>query len=339
MGCDLARGSLQALRPRTRSQRQAIDQGHFGRLLRTRQEPLSQALFLSRARRVDASCHENVGIHDSVTTWPLETRLRSVKQHGVFEQPEAYERYIGRWSRRLAPEFISWLDVAAGSRWLDVGCGTGAFSTTILEQADPRSVVGVDPSRSFVDHARSAVRDPRASFAVGNAMSLDLPSGEFDVAAATLVLNFVPDPVTAIKEMRRVVTGGGTVGATVWDYAEGMRLLRIFWDAAAELDPASSALDEGRRFSICNPDGLRDCFKRAGLANIEVRPLVVEMVFSGFDDYWTPFLGGQGPAGAYTMSLPESDRVRLADLIRSHLQPGPDGSIRMTSRAWAVRGS
>ena len=262
-----------------------------------------------------------------------------MKLHDVFHQADAYERYMGRWSRRLASEFISWLDVAAGSRWLDVGCGTGAFSTTILEQADPRSVVGVDPSRPFVDHARSVVRDPRASFAVGNAMSLDLPSGEFDVAAATLVLNFVPDPVKAITEMRRVVTRGGTVGATVWDYAEGMRMLRIFWDAAAELDPASPALDEGRRFSICSPDGLRDCFERASLQGIDVRSLEVEMAFSGFDDYWTPFLGGQGPAPAYAMSLPDTERGRLGELIRSRLSREPDGSIRMTSSAWAVRGS
>ena len=262
-----------------------------------------------------------------------------MKQHYVFEQAEAYERYVGRCSRRLAPEFITWLDVAPASRWLDVGCGTGAFTSTILERAAPGAVVGVDPSRPFVDHARSVVRDPRASFAVGNAMSLDLPSGEFDVAAATLVLNFVPDPVEAIKEMRRVVRKGGTVGATVWDYADGMRMLRIFWDAAAELDPASSVLDEGRRFSICNPDGLRDSFRKAGLENIEVRPLQVDMVFSGFDDYWAPFLGGQGPAGAYATSLQGTERARLADQIRSRLSPEPDGSIRMTSSAWAVRGS
>jgi SAM-dependent methyltransferase len=263
-----------------------------------------------------------------------------VKRHDVFEQAEAYERYIGRWSRRLAPDFISWLDVAPGSRWLDVGCGTGAFTATILEQAAPSAVVGIDPSQPFVEHARSVVRDPRASFAVGNAMSLDLPSREFDVAAATLVLNFVPDPIKGIKEMRRVVRKGGTVGASVWDYADGMRMQRVFWDAAADLDPGASAFDEGRRrFSICNPDGLRKSFEQAGLERIEVRSLEVEMVFDGFDGYWSPFLGGQGPAPAYAMSLPDTERDRLADLIRSRLSPEPDGSIRMTSSAWAVRGS
>jgi len=262
-----------------------------------------------------------------------------VKRHYVFEKPELYEQYVGRWSRRLAPEFIRWLDVAPGSRWLDVGCGTGAFTSAVLERAAPTAVVGIDPSKPFVEHARSTVDDPRASFEVGNAMSLDLPSASFDAAAATLVLNFVPDPVAAIKEMRRVVRPGGTVGASVWDYAEGMRMLRVFWDAAAEFDPASSALDEGRRFSICNPDGLRNCFEQAELEKIDVRSLQVEMVFNGFDDYWAPFLGGQGPAPAYAMSLTDVERGRIAELIRSRLTPDADGSIRMTSSAWAVRGS
>ena len=257
----------------------------------------------------------------------------------MFERADAYERYVGRWSRRIAPEFAAWLAVPPGGRWLDVGCGTGAFTEAILGSANPGSVVGVDPSSSFIEHARSKVDDSRASFTVGDAMKLDLPDSSFDAAAAALVLNFVPDPISAVVEMTRVVRPGGRVGAYVWDYADGMRMMRVFWDAAVELDPSATDLDEGRRFEICRPERLRACFQTAGLAEISVRPLDVEMSFAGFDDYWSPFLGGQAPAPAYAMSLDSPARVQLAELIRSRLPAGADGTIQMTSRAWAVKGT
>lgn len=261
-----------------------------------------------------------------------------MSRHDVFDHGGAYEAYVGRWSRRLAPIFIDWLDVPAGSRWLDVGCGTGALSEAVLEISKPATVTGIDPSRGFIDHARAAISDARASFAVGSAMALEFGDATFDAVVSALVLNFVPDPLHAVGEMRRVARSGGTVGAYVWDYAEGMRMMRVFWDAAIELDPAVEKLDEGRRFPICRPAALRESFEAADLRQVEVDALNLEMSFTGFDDYWTPFLGGQAPAPAHAMSLSERDRDRLRDLVRSRLPTDRDGSIRLVSRAWAVRG-
>ncbi len=260
-------------------------------------------------------------------------------QHDVFQEAGAYERFIGRWSRKLTPGLVRWLAVPLQGRWLDVGCGTGSLTEAIIAEAFPASVVGIDPSSSFVARASETMKDPRASFRVGNAMSLEFAAGSFDVAAAALVINFVPEPSAAVAEMRRVVTKGGRVGAVVWDYSGEMRMLRTFWDAAAELDSAASRLDEGTRFPIPRPDALRPCFMGAGLQLVEVLPMTVDMVFQDFDDYWQPFLGGQGPAPGYTVSLAEIKKQELAELIRSRLAAEPDGTIKMTSRAWAVKGT
>jgi SAM-dependent methyltransferase len=209
----------------------------------------------------------------------------------------------------------------------------------MLDHASPSAVVGIDPSPEFVAHVKANLEDPRATFAVGSAMELDFDDGAFGAAAAGLVLNFVPDPAVAATEMRRVVRPGGTVGAYVWDYAGEMRMLRVFFDAAVELDPEAAQMDEGRRFPLCRPDRLLALFEGAGLQAVEVRSLDVDMDFQDFNDYWNPFLGGQGPAPHYAMSLDSARRGRLRDLIRSRLKPDPDGHIRMVSRSWAVKGT
>ena len=163
---------------------------------------------------------------------------------------DRYEPYVGRWSRRVAVQLLHWLGVPAGGAWLDVGCGTGALSAVILERAQPREVVGVDPSPYFVSYAQQRLNDPRASFRVGDAQALPLAAASFDAAAAALVLNFVPNPALAVAEMARTVKPGGTVAAYVWDYAGRMDLMRRFWAAAADTDPAAAELDEARRFPI-----------------------------------------------------------------------------------------
>jgi SAM-dependent methyltransferase len=262
-----------------------------------------------------------------------------VSSPDVFEAAEAYESYVGRWSRRAARDFIRWLAPAPGWQWLDVGCGTGAFTSTLLATAQPASVRGIDPSAKFVEHARAAVSDQRASFSEGNAMALGCVDGSFDAAAAALVLNFVPDPRAGVSEMTRAVRPGGMVAAYVWDYAREMRMMRVFWDAAAELNPAAAELDEGKRFPICEPTALKECFSGGGLTNVDVAAIEVDMQFRDFDDYWLPFLGGQAPAPAYAVSLPAPERDRLRDLIRTRLPTARNGSIRLVSRAWAVRGT
>lgn len=252
---------------------------------------------------------------------------------------DGYEPYIGRWSRLAARQFLAWLEVGAHARWLDVGCGTGALTATILAAADPSSVLGIDPSAGFVAHAASKTDDRRAGFAVGDAEALPVPDSAFDAAVSGLVLNFVPDPTRAMVEACRVVRAGGTVGAYVWDYAGEMQLIRIFWDAATRLDAPAAPLDEGRRFQICRPDALRALYEGAGLHGVEVEAIDVPTHFADFDDYWQPFLGGQGPAPAYAMSLLPEHRTALRESIRSSLPIRADGTIDLVARAWAVKGS
>lgn len=251
----------------------------------------------------------------------------------------AYEPYVGRWSRLVAREFLNWLAVPPGKRWLDVGCGTGALSQTLLDHAAPSAVMGIDPSESYVAFARARGLDGRVSYMVGDARSLPAEAGRYDVAVSGLVLNFVPEPDQALAEMVRVTRPGGMVAAYVWDYAGGMQVMRYFWAAALALDPAALEFDEGRRFlPLCQPDPLADLFGAAGLRQVKICAIDVPTVFRNFDDYWSPFLGGQGPAPGYAMSLSEERRVALRERIRASLPSAPDGSIHLIARAWAVRG-
>jgi SAM-dependent methyltransferase len=251
----------------------------------------------------------------------------------------AYEPYVGRWSRLVAKEFLSWLAVPPGKRWLDVGCGTGALSAMTLAMASPAQVDAVDRSEGYVGYAREHVKDPRVRFEVADAQALPSPSGSYDAAVSGLMLNFVPDPARAVAEMARVARSGAAVAAYVWDYAGRMELMRHFWDAAGALDPAARDLDEGRRFPLCHPEALAALFGGAALAAVETRAIEVPTVFRDFDDYWTPFLGGQGPAPGYAMSLDEGRRAALRERLRGALPAGPDGAIRLVARAWAVRGT
>jgi SAM-dependent methyltransferase len=251
---------------------------------------------------------------------------------------DAYEPYVGRWSRLVAHRFLDWLAISRNLRWLDVGCGTGALSQTVLDLASPAEVRGVDPSEGYIAYARAQVEDGRVRFDVGNAMALPYESGCFDVVVSGLVLNFVPEPATALSEMVRVTKSGGVTASYVWDYAGGMQVIRHFWEAAAVLDPLASELDEGSTFPLCKPEPLQKLFREAGLERIETRAIEVPAVFRDFEDYWSPFLGAQGPAPGYAMSLDEEDRVELRELIRGRLPIEPDGSIPLVAGAWAVRG-
>jgi SAM-dependent methyltransferase len=225
-----------------------------------------------------------------------------------------------------------------GCRWLDVGCGTGALAESILALAAPREVVGVDPSPAYVAFARDRVNDPRGRFEVGDAQAIREASASFDAVVSGLVLNFVPEPEKALSEMVRVTRPGRTVAAYVWDYAEGMELMRHFWDAAGALDPRAQELDEGRRFPLCKPEPLTDLFQTAGLEMVEVRAVDVPTVFRDFDDYWSPFLGGQAPAPGYAMSLSVERRAALRERIRASLPTNSRGEHHLIARAWAIRG-
>ena len=249
---------------------------------------------------------------------------------------DLYEPYVGRWSRVVAKEFLPWLGVAKGARWLDVGCGTGALAQCILRDFAPAQVHGIDPSEGFIEYAKA--HTTRTTYEVGDAQALPVRDQAFDAAIAGLVLNFVPKPAAAVAEMRRAVHRGGVVAAYVWDYAGKMELMRYFWDAAVELNPAAQPLDEGVRFPLCNANALEALFREAGLAAVEVRAIDAPTPFRDFDDYWTPFLGGQAPAPGYCMSLDEEKRAALRERIRSKLPVRPDGPIHLIARAWAVKG-
>jgi SAM-dependent methyltransferase len=249
-----------------------------------------------------------------------------------------YEPYVGRWSRRVAETFLPWTRAPRRAAWLDVGCGTGALIERILATCAPRSVKGLDPAEGFLALADENIDDPRVTLALGDARKIPAPNDVFEVVVSGLVLNFVPEPPAAAAEIARVLKRGGIAAAYVWDYAGGMQMMRHFWNAAAALDPEAREKDEGRRFPLCTPEALRALWTGAGFRAVEVAAIDIETVFKDFDDFWTPFLGGQGPAPGYCMSLPEEARARLRDRLRDSLPTAIDGSIPLYARAWAVQG-
>ena len=255
----------------------------------------------------------------------------------LWESASAYERFMGRWSRELARAFVLWLGVPPGRHWLEVGCGTGALTSGILEIGRPASVVATDASEQFIAHARAALPDQRVQFLTASADRLPARAAGYDVVASSLVLNFIPDPTEALREMRSRAAEDGIVAACVWDYAGGMQFLRRFWDAAVELDPAARQHDEGERFPICSPSALNAAFQEAGFSRVGVEPLEVATRFQDFDDYWIPFVGGPGPAPGYLSSLPAQRQQDLASRLIATLPRNKDGSIALTAKAWAAR--
>jgi SAM-dependent methyltransferase len=263
--------------------------------------------------------------------------MTTTTRHDAWQAGDSYEQYMGRWSRQVAPRFLDWLNVPAGLDWLEVGCGTGALSSAIVDRCAPKSLVSIDPSEGFLATARANVPDARATFQVGDAQALPVESASKDVVASALVLNFVPDRVRALGEMKRVARPGARIVFYVWDYpGGGMEVMRAFWQAATELDAGAADLTEDKRFSFCTPEGLRALADDVGLA-AEVVAIEVPTVFKDFDDYWQPFTLGAGPAPGYCTSLAPDARERLRGRLRASLPVRDDGTISLTARAWAVR--
>jgi SAM-dependent methyltransferase len=252
----------------------------------------------------------------------------------------AYERFLGRWSRRLAGPFADFARLADHGRVLDVGCGTGSLALTLAERGAPDRVAAIDLAAPYIAFARSRPGPAGIGFAVGDACRLPYADGSFGAALAQLALNFVPDATQAAREMRRVVRPGGIVAAAIWDFRGGLVFQRLFWDTAAGLDPGAGAARD-RLFSgpLALPDGLPALWHDAGVAAVERGSITIRMEYADFADYWEPLLGGQGPVGAYVEGLPDERRRQIEDRVRAAFLSGaPDGPRSLTATAWAVRG-
>ena len=250
-----------------------------------------------------------------------------------------YDRFMGRWSVLVAEKFLDWLSISPGSIWLDLGCGTGSLTKLILDTCEPNEIYAIDSSSEFIAHAQQTIANPIVNFQVGLAQALELESNLVDAVVSGIMLNFVPDPKTAIAEMIRITKPGGCIGIFLWDYAEGMEMLRYFWDAAVELDKSAIEFDEGIRFPLCKEGQLETLIREVGMKQVEATSIVVKTDFQNFDDFWQPFLGNVGPAPSYTMSLNQTERQKLEDKLHNMLPIDNNGSISLTARAWAVKGT
>jgi SAM-dependent methyltransferase len=258
----------------------------------------------------------------------------------VWHATDAYEAYVGRWSRPLAEAFLAWFAVPTGCRWLDVGCGTGALTEAILDATDPIAVVGIDPSPDFLGAAQRRIADPRARFAVGDARSLPVTSEGYDAVVAGLVLNFLPDPAPAVAEMVRTARPGGAVGAYVWDYRGEMQRMRYFWAAVAATDAEAATLDPRPHFHSCEPEPLTDLFCAAGLGDVAVGAIDLPMVFRDLDEFWLPHtMDGASAGQRYVSGLDDHRKDALREQLRVTLPFAADGSLNVIDRAWAVRGT
>lgn len=254
----------------------------------------------------------------------------------LWSNTDAYENYMGRWSKKIGPLFLQWLDAPRNTSWIDIGCGTGGLTELIANTYEASSIIGVDMAEGFIEIARSRVKN--ADFRVGSADNLDIVSDSVDYAVSALLLNFVPDAQATLDEMVRVVRPGGTVAHYVWDYAGHMQIMRNFFDTAILYDARSAEFDDGLNAPICRPGPLKNAFASAKLVDISVTALDIPTAFNNFDDYWTPFLGGVGSAPKYCVSLDESTRNKIRTALQEKLPTGPDGEILLAARAWAIKG-
>jgi SAM-dependent methyltransferase len=252
----------------------------------------------------------------------------------------AYDLWLGRWTRKLAEPFLDFAQFPDDGDLLDVGCGTGVLTFAMAERWPGRRITGVDLAAPFIAYARSSRRGEQPEFEVGDACALPYGEGQFAGAAAQFVLMFIPRPELAMQEMRRVTRRGGRIGTALWDLRGGLVFERILWDTAASIDPGARAVRDWRfNAPPVLPDGMPRLFREAGLQDIERESLTVRTVFSSFEDYWQPLLGGQGPVGQYFRKAAPDMKARIRDAVYdAYCSGAADGERSFTATAWAVRG-
>lgn len=258
----------------------------------------------------------------------------------MFGDAQAYERFMGRWSRLVALLLVDFAEVPNSGRILDVGSGTGSLAFEIALRRNSVRVTGIDPSDEYVAFATSRNSFvERVEFQKGDAQALQFADRTFAASVSLLVFNFIPDAAKALRELRRVTQPKGRISAAVWDYGGRMMMLRTFWEAAASVDPAVEKRDE-RHMRLCREGELSALWRQGGLEAVREKPLEITMRFSSFADYWDPFLLGQGPAGAYVRAMPDSGRQALREALKLRLAPESETeSFELPARVWAVTGS
>lgn len=252
----------------------------------------------------------------------------------IFDAADEYERVMGSWSRAAGEQFLDWLKPAPGLRWLDLGCGTGAFSEIILKRCSPGSIAGVDPAPAQIDYARGRI--PDADWRVGDAMALPFADDQFDIVASALVLNFIPDPDKALGEMRRVLRPGGIVAGYLWergpttDFSPHVPMERGLQSIGAEVRRPPSKPES-------NLDGACEALERAGFSDVSVTTIVATRTFKDFEDYWNVQTLLISPVGKSIAALSAESREALCEAMRSILNPAEDGSITYSARAVAFK--
>ena len=253
------------------------------------------------------------------------------------KRAEVYERFVGRSGRELAQRLVAWAGIQSDWKVLDVGCGPGALSSVLAKEVGHEKVAAVDPSKPFASACMD--RLPGADVRVASAEELPFAGASFDATCSQLVVNFLSDALAGLKEMRRVTRPGGLIAASVWDYAGEMTMLRMFWDAALEVDPVGAALlDDGKRMRYCEPGELAQLLSDAGLTEIVTDEITVSADYQDFEDLWMPFTTGVGPAGAYSTSLSASRRAELRESYLKRLG-SPDGPFELTACMGGARKS
>jgi SAM-dependent methyltransferase len=292
----------------------------------------------SHPKAPDQGVQSGVYVRAAARALPVARIINDVNEGGarMFRiSPRAYDGHVGRYSSELARGLIQLAGVRLSDLVVDVGCGTGLLTAELASVVGAANVTAVDPSPPFVDACRDRV--PGADVRLGTAEQLPLDAASVDRSLAQLVINFLPEPLAGLRELRRVTRSGGTAAACVWDYAGEMRLLRAFWDAATAVDSGAAALDEGITMANCTPVTLRALWEAGGLHDVDVAELRPSVSYAGFDELWAPFLSGVGPSGAYAVSLDAARQAALRDAFFG-LLGSPRGRFVLTARAWAVVG-